>query len=188
MTRRSKGSPSPVALILSVILSLFPLAGDSRAGQAGTAATIIGQVTDESGAILPGVTVSATSPALQVPQVTAVTDERGEYRLTPLPIGTYAVTYELSGFVTNRREEIRLTVGFTARLDVELGVGTVQETVTVSGSAPLVDVASTTTTTQLTRETLELLPTSRNSFNAMMIQTPRSEERRGGKEWEDRCV
>jgi hypothetical protein len=101
-----------------------------------------------------------------------VTDERGEYRLTPLPIGTYAVTYELSGFVTNRREEIRLTVGFTARLDVVMGVGTVQETVTVSGAAPLVDVASTTTTTQLTRETLELLPTSRNSFNAMMIQTP----------------
>ena len=117
-------------------------------------------------------TVSATSPALQVPQVTAVTDARGEYRLTPLPIGTYAVTYELSGFVSNRREEIRLTVGFTARVDVVLGVGAVQETVTVSGSAPLVDVASTTTTTQLTRETLELLPTSRNSYNAMMIQTP----------------
>ena len=93
-------------------------------------------------------------------------------RLTPLPIGTYAVTYELSGFVSNRREDIRLTVGFTARVDVVLGVGAVQETVTVSGSAPLVDVASTTTTTQLTRETLELLPTSRNSYNAMMIQTP----------------
>ena len=82
------------------------------------------------------------------------------------------MTYELSGFVSNRREEIRLTVGFTARLDVVLGVGAVQETVTVSGSVPLVDVASTTTTTQLTRETLELLPTSRNSYNAMMIQTP----------------
>jgi hypothetical protein len=161
-----------VALTAFMILNLFPFAADSRAAQGGTTATITGQVTDESGAVLPGVSVTATSPALQVPQITAVTDARGEYRLTPLPIGTYAVTYELSGFVTNRRDEIRLTVGFTARLDVALGVGAVQETITVSGSAPLVDVASTTTTTQLTRETLELLPTSRNSFNAMMIQTP----------------
>ena len=161
-----------VALIVLVILHALLLPVDSLARQGGTAATITGQVTDESGAVLPGVTVTATSPALQVPQITSVTDARGEYRLTPLPIGTYAVTYELSGFVTNRRDEIRLTVGFTARLDVQLGVGAVQETVTVSGSAPLVDVASTTTTTQLTRETLELLPTSRNSYNAMMIQTP----------------
>ena len=124
------------------------MAADSSAAQGGIAATINGTGDRETAPILPGVTVSATSPALQVPQVTAVTDARGEYRLTPLPIGTYAVTYELSGFVSNRREEIRLTVGFTARVDVVLGVGTVQETVTVSGSAPLVDVASTTTTTQ----------------------------------------
>lgn len=161
------------SLVVVALLSLLPLAADeAMARQAGTAATITGQVTDDSGAVLPGVTVSVTSPALQVPEMTTVTDERGEYRLTPLPIGTYAATYELSGFQTSRREGIRLTVGFTARLDVRLGVGSVQETVTVSGAAPLVDVASTTTTTQLTRETLELLPTSRNSFNAMMIQTP----------------
>jgi len=160
-------------VIVTVGLLFGPLAVDeATARQAGTTATITGQVTDASGAVLPGVTVTATSLALQVPEVTAVTDERGEYRLTPLPIGTYAVTYELSGFQTSRRDGIRLTVGFTARLDVTLGVGSLQETVTVSGAAPLVDVASTTTTTQLTRETLELLPTSRNSFNAMMIQTP----------------
>lgn len=86
------------AAIALVVLCLFPLAGRSIAGQAGTAATIIGQVTDESGAVLPGVTVTATSPALQVPQVTGVTDERGEYRLTPLPIGTYAVVYGSQAF------------------------------------------------------------------------------------------
>ena len=158
---------------IAILFGLLPFAAtDAVARQAGTSATIIGQVTDASGAVLPGVTVTVTSPALQVPEMTAVTDERGEYRLTTLPIGTYTATYELSGFQTSRREGIRLTVGFTARLDVALGVGALQETVTVSGSAPLVDVASTTTTTQLTRETLELLPTSRNSFNAMMIQTP----------------
>ena len=89
---------------LVVVFSLFPLAGRSMAGQAGTAATIIGQVTDGSGGVLPGVTVTAASPALQVPAVTSVSDERGEYRLTPLPIGTYTVAYELTGFQTSRRE------------------------------------------------------------------------------------
>jgi hypothetical protein len=161
-----------VLIVAATLLVVLVAATDASAGQAGTGATITGQVTDESGAVLPGVTVTATSPALQVPAVTAVTDERGEYRLTPLPIGTYIVTYELNGFQASRRDGVRLTVGFTARLDVTLSVGSLQETVTVSGAAPLVDVASTTPTTQLTRETLELLPTSRNSFNAMMIQTP----------------
>ncbi len=72
-------------------------AGVATAGQT-TDASIVGQARDESGAVLPGVTVTATSPALQVGSATTVTDERGEYRLTPLPIGLYVVTYELSGF------------------------------------------------------------------------------------------
>lgn len=161
------------AWVLFAAVGVLTLGAANAAwAQAGTSATITGRVTDASGAVLPGVTVSVSSPALQVPEMTAVTDERGDYRLTPLPIGTYTASYELNGFQTSRRDGIRLTVGFTARLDVALSVGNVQETVTVSGSAPLVDVASTTTTTQLTRETLELLPTSRNSYNAMMIQTP----------------
>jgi len=65
-------------------------------------------VTDESGAVLSGVSVTATSPALQVPQVIAATDQEGRYRLAPLPIGTYNVTFELAGFKTVRREDIRL--------------------------------------------------------------------------------
>src|ERR1700741_1384022 len=95
-------------------------------------ASIIGQVKDESGAILPGVPISATSPALQVPQVTDVTNQQGEYRLTPLPIGTSTITYPLQGFQTIRREEGRLTAGFTARVDITLKVGTLNESVTVS--------------------------------------------------------
>src|SRR3954465_15934543 len=75
------------------------------------AASIIGQVTDESGAVLPGVVVTATSPALQLPEMVSITDERGEYRLTLLPIGNYTVTYNLSGFSSVRREGLRLTVG-----------------------------------------------------------------------------
>ena len=159
-------------LIRVVIVALLFLAFDRAAfAQTGTA-TINGQVTDESGAVLPGVTVTATSPALQVPQVIAATDQEGRYRLTPLPIGTYNVTFELAGFKTVRREEIRLTVGFTARVDAAMSVGALAETITVSGASPLVDTASTANSTQLTRETLELLPTSRSSYSAILMQTP----------------
>ena len=135
-------------------------------------ASIIGQVTDESGAILPGVTVTATSPALQVPAVVGLTDERGEYRLTPLPIGVYTVEYTLQGFQAVRHQDIRLTVGFTARIDVPMKVGALEETITVSGQAPVVDVTSTTATTQFTRETLEALPTSRNGIVSLLSQAP----------------
>src|SRR5215510_12193199 len=86
------------------------------AGQ-GQDASIIGQVTDESGAVLPGVTVTASSPALQIQTITTITNERGEYRLSPLPIGTYEVVYTLSGFQTVRQQNIRLTVGFVAKVD-----------------------------------------------------------------------
>jgi hypothetical protein len=155
--------------VLVTTLYLFSFAGLAAAQQA---AGIIGQVTDESGAVLPGVTVTATSPALQVPQVIDVTNERGEYRLTPLPIGTYAVEYRLPGFQTVVQAELRLTVGLVARLDSVMKVGTLEETVTVSGQAPVVDVTSTAASTQLTRETLELTPTSRNSIISLAAQAP----------------
>ncbi len=115
--------------LAGLIVSLVVLAGSPAAGQ-GTA-TIVGQVTDQSGAVLPGVTVTATSPALQVPQVTDVTNELGEYRLAPLPIGVYQVAFDLSGFRPAQRQDVRLTVGFTARIDMSLGLATVAETVTV---------------------------------------------------------
>jgi hypothetical protein len=155
------------AICLGLVLS----ADRTDAGQEA-AASIIGRVIDEGGGVLPGVTVSATSPALQVAGVTAVTDDRGEYRLTPLPVGIYAIEYALSGFQTIRQEGIRLTVGFTAKLDVTLKVGGIEETLTVTGQSPLVDVRSTTTSTQFTREQLEILPTSRNSILSLMAQAP----------------
>ena len=80
-----------------IVLAVSPAAAQ------GTAASIIGQVTDQSGAVLPGVTVTATGPALQVPQLTAVTNEVGEYRLAPLPIGVYEVAFEVAGFQPVRR-------------------------------------------------------------------------------------
>ena len=109
--------------LVVVMVSLFALVSSSAAGQTA-GASIIGQVTDQSGAVLPGVTVTATSPALQVPQVTAVTNELGEYRLAPLPVGLYEVTFDLAGFRPGQRQDIRLTVGFTAKIDVALGLAT----------------------------------------------------------------
>src|ERR1700674_900181 len=104
----------------AAILWLTMYAGSAIAGQQD--AGMGGPVTDESGAVLPGVTVTVTSPALQVPSVAGVTDPRGEYRITPLPIGTYTVEFTLQGFQTVRREDIRLTVGFTAKIDIGLKV------------------------------------------------------------------
>jgi hypothetical protein len=115
--------------------------------------------------------VTATSPALQVPQVVDVTGAQGDYRLTPLPIGTYEVVFTLTGFQTVRRENVRLTAGFTARVDVPLKVGTIEETITVSAS-PTVDVQSTSSVTVLTKETLEVVPSSRAGIISLMNQSP----------------
>src|SRR5437773_7872053 len=102
-------------------LALFSLAWLARVASAGQSdASVYGLVTDESGAVLPGVTVTVASPALQVRVVSVVTAVDGEYRVTPLPIGTYQVEYALQGFQTVRQEGIRLTVGFAARLDVKM--------------------------------------------------------------------
>jgi hypothetical protein len=154
--------------VVVVALALSPVAAFAQ----GAAASIIGEVTDQTGAVLPGVTVTAVSPALQVPQVTAVTNEVGEYRLSPLPIGTYSVEYELSGFQGVRRQEIRLTVGFTARLDVQLTVAAVGESVTVSGAAPIVDVATTSGSTLMTNDQLQLSATARNSVMSVLTMAP----------------
>src|SRR5919197_544138 len=89
---------------------------------------ISGTVRDESGAALPGVTATLKSPALQVPQIVTVTDAEGNYRFGELPVGTYRVTYELQGFGTFVRDELRLPVGFAARVDVVLKVGALAET------------------------------------------------------------
>ena len=138
------------------------LAGAAAMAQSESA-SIVGIVVDESGAILPGVTVTASSPSLQITAVSDVSNERGEYRLAPLPIGTYKVEYALSGFQGVRREDIRLTVGFVAKLDIVMKVGSMEETITVSGVSPLVDVNSTGTSR-----------TTATPLRAMITSSPRS--------------
>ena len=150
-----------VLLVSCVVLLAAPAASAQDA-------TIFGQVTDASGAILPGVTVTVSSPALLVKQLVDVTNATGEYRVTPLPLGTYSVEFTLAGFQTQRREAVRLTAGFASRIDVQLKVGAVQETVTVSGQSPVVDVRTTSAGTQVTREILESAPTARNGINSLV--------------------
>jgi hypothetical protein len=151
---------------------LFGCLAVSSYASAQTVSSIVGKVLDDTGGTLPGVTVTASSPALQVPQITTVTNDSGEYRLTPLPVGTYAVVYELTGFQTVRREGLRLTLGFEAKVDVTLNVSGIQETVTISGAAPVVDVSNGGSRTQLTLETLELTPTSRSGYLGVFAQAP----------------
>jgi hypothetical protein len=154
---------------LCVALCLvLPVLAHGQTNQAG----IVGTVSDSSGGTLPGVTVSASSPTLQVPTVTAVTDERGHYRITSLPPGVYSVTYELAGFQTVKRDELKLPVNFVATLDQVMSLGSLQETVTVSGSSPLVDVTNPATSADLDKEQLDTLPTTRDGLKAFMSVMP----------------
>jgi hypothetical protein len=166
---------SPARLMrghLVAALGVLSLSASPVFGQSSVQASIIGVVTDDTGAVLPGVTITATSPALQVGQLTAVTDARGEYRVGGLDIGTYAVTYNLDGFQAVKRDDVRLTAGFTAKIDIILKVGSVSESITVTSGSPVVDVASTKAVTTLTTANLELIPTSRNGVQAMLAQIP----------------
>src|SRR5262249_36768100 len=143
-----------IAIVLVVSLGVC---ADFAAAQAQTSASIVGRVTDESGAGMPGGTVTATSPGLQVSEVVVVTDGQGDYRISPLPIGTYTVQYSLTGFQTQRHDNLRLTAGFVAKIDVGLKLGAIQESVTVSAT-PTIDVQSSGPATVLTKETLEIVP------------------------------
>jgi hypothetical protein len=142
-----------VALLLAVgILSLPSLAHTQALG------TVAGVVKDASGGVLPGVTVEAASPALIEKVRTVVTDGAGQYRIINLPPGTYSVTFTLTGFNTVKREGVGVSVNVTTSVDTELRVGTVQETITVSGESPIVDVQSSAQTRTMTAEAFKELP------------------------------
>ena len=147
-----------VAVVVLAGLALLTLVPDRADAQSA----IAGFVRDTTGAVLPGVTVEASSPALIEQARTATTDARGLYRIIDLRPGMYTVTFTLPGFSVVRREGIELPADFTATVNSELRVGALEETVTVTGASPVVDVKSATQQQVLSRDLLDALPTGRN--------------------------
>ena len=123
--------------VVALLAGVIPALAQVQTGE------ITGRVSDDTGAVLPGATVTLTSPVLIQPQ-TATSSEAGSYRFTGIPIGTYAVKFELPGFKTVMREGILVNIGFTAQVNQQLVISTVQETVTVSGESPIVDTKTNT--------------------------------------------
>ncbi len=145
----------------------FLLSGTASAQDAA----ITGVVTDASGAVLPGVTVETTSAALTEKVRSVVTDGTGQYRIVALPPGSYALTYVLPGFGTIKREGIQLSGAITATVNVEMRVGALQETVTVTGESPIVDVQSARRQQVIDGDVLSAIPTSR-SYNDVLQLVP----------------
>src|SRR3954447_15849610 len=131
---------------------------------ASAQSAIAGVARDASGAVLPGVSVEAASPALIEGSRTTVTDGSGGYRIENLRPGEYSVTFSLTGFRTVRREGINLPTSFTAQVNAELSLGQLQESVTVTGESPLVDVRSSVSQSVMNRERLDTIPTGKDPF------------------------
>jgi hypothetical protein len=153
---------SRLVVLLAVVL--LPIAASAQSVIAGT-------VSDTTGAVLPGVTVEVSSPALIEQARSAVSDSNGAYRVIDLRPGTYKVTFSLPGFNTFVREGLVLESDFTATVNGQMRVGGVEETVTVSGASPVVDVQSTMSRTVINREQIEALPTGR-SYQSLAATIP----------------
>ena len=156
-----------VALVLVLAVAAPVLA---QGGGASSTGTIQGRVVDAQGAVLPGVTITATSPSMPGVQ-TAVSSETGNYRFPAVPPGTYALGYELSGFNPLKREGVEIRLGFTATVNVELALATLQETVTVSGASPIIDTTATRTVQNFKLTELQSIPNARDMW-ALLAVTP----------------
>jgi hypothetical protein len=152
-----------IAFVLSW-LALLPASAYAQA-------TLAGVVKDSSGAVLPGTTVEASSPALIEKTRTAISDATGQYRVTELPPGTYAVTFTLAGFSTVKHEGVEVTGSGVITINADLKVGSVSETITVSGETPIVDVQSATRQQVLTNDVLRTLPVTR-SYDSVLTAVP----------------
>jgi hypothetical protein len=123
---------------------------------------IAGVVRDTTGAVMPGVTVEASSPALIERVRTVTTDSQGQYKILDLRPGTYTVTFTLPGFSTVKRDAIELPATFTATVNAELRIGALEETVTVSGASPVVDIQNVIKRQVVAKDTIDAMPTSKN--------------------------
>jgi hypothetical protein len=149
----------PVARVLGVLCAILCMAT-----MAFAQASITGVARDSSGAVLPGVTVEASSQALIEKTRSVVTSGTGQYAIVDLRPGTYTVTFTLPGFNTVRREGIELTGNFVASVSVEMRVGAVTETITVSGEAPIVDVTNSRRQQTISGDVIAAIPSSRQYF------------------------
>ncbi len=149
------------------------LAGAGAAAQtvSATMGAIDGRVTDNTNAVLPGVTVTISGPAMMGTRG-ATTNDQGAYRIAAVPPGDYAVLFTLDGFAPLKRTEIRVDLGFTATLNVRMAVGTVEANVTVTGASPVVDVASTRVTTTFDAPMLASIPSGSRDYWALLSETP----------------
>ena len=168
---------------LVAVLSLIPA---SVLAQGASTATITGAVRDATGAVLPGVTIEAASPALIEKVRSTVSDERGQYRLAELRPGVYTVTFSLPGFATVRNEGLELRTSFTAQLDAELKVSQLEETITVTGATPLVDVPTATQQRTVSREVLDAVPTAKSVLGIAalipaVVEPPNAQDVGGSK-------
>ena len=145
----------PVLLLLAGVM-LAPSLAYAQVG------AIAGIVRDGSGAVMPGVTVEVTSPALIEKVRSTTTDGSGRYQITVLPVGTYKITFALQGFSTVERENIQLTSDFTAPVNAQLAVGNITETVSVRAESPTVDVQSARVQYVFRGEDIADLPTERD--------------------------
>jgi hypothetical protein len=160
-------------LALGVAVSMLALGAApafAQGGGASSTGSISGTVSDAQGGVLPGVTVTATSPA-QIGELTVVTNEAGVYRFPSVPPGEYRLNYELAGFQNIVREGVRITLGFNAQVNVSLQVATLQETVTVSGQSPVIDTSATRIQTNFDQTQLSSLPNARDMWS-LLASTP----------------
>jgi hypothetical protein len=159
----------------TVVLTLFALAMllvTASGSFAQNGSNIAGVVKDSTGAVLPGVTVEASSPALIEKVRTVVTDGAGQYKIVDVRPGTYTVTFTLAGFNTVKRDGIELLASFTATVNADLRVGSVTETVTVSGEAPTVDVQNVTQQRVMTHDVLDATPVGSKVAAAVGVFIP----------------
>jgi hypothetical protein len=162
---RRRGFHLVVAVLAACLLAPSAFA---QGGGASTTGSINGKVADSSGGVLPGVTVTASSPSLMGVQ-NSVTDSGGNYRFPALPPGTYTVQFELPGFNTLKRENIVISMGFTAAVNVELAVASLQETVTVTGDSPVIDTSNTRVQQNFKLEALQEIPNSRDLWSLLAV-------------------
>jgi len=156
------------ALLLLIVASASPVFAQGGAG--GSTGSIQGEVTDDSGGVLPGVTVTVTGTSMMGAR-TDTTNAQGVYRFLGLPAGTYAVKYELAGFGTVNKTDIRIGIGFTAKIPVKMGIKTLSDEVTVTENATAIDVTATRVQTNFGKDQLDSIPNARDMWS-LLSTTP----------------